>query len=453
MKYLTFQELAKLWNLSEKQVSRIVKKGEYKGKKLTIKEEKLLGGGNPKKLVLYDFEPLVILPSIIEPPKVVGLPDGFFIDKLNVKQTHQSSDLRLVGKQACYYFDLQTGEAKETPYITHLQHEGSFSSALTIRCDGTTVEVYGNPSRFGRVDNLFGFQTLDECFALYNAVLQKLGLPPFTKCTKYLYFSGGQIEGKKASKTTDGAIISHIDVTRNLSVGCDNEKTYLKALSTQSIGKSVKPYLYADENTVDWYGSNIQKNGSTYRYIKCYNKHNDLVRHQQKVLKTADSASIAYYDKLLSYCLEQGVIREEHSFKRPLLKKLNCFAWGLFSENDLVGELHHITDIRKRLEVAKMNYASVADELLERKICKTRLSANTTQSYYFMWLHGQELDTKKKQFRLHKSRLLQIGIDISVKLDISRASPIRLKSMQVIEVKVLTAPDWYKKPILRLVAQ
>jgi len=435
VKFHTFQELTVLWNLTERQVRRIVNLGEYQGKKLTIKEEKFAGSVRPRRLVLWDSSP-------ISKPKPL-IRDGFFIDKLNVKQVHEG-DLRLVGKQGIYYVDLQTGETSESPYITHLQHEGSYSTSLMIRCDGSKIEVYGNPSRFGRIDNLFGYRTLDECFAFYNSILEKFGLPPFTKCTEYLYFQGK--EGSKVNKTANGALISHIDFTRNLSVGRDNERAFLKALSTQSIGKSVKPYLYADENTVDWYSSNMQKNGSTFRYIKVYNKYQDLLRHQAKILKRADSSDFAYYGRLLDFCQENGVVREEHSFKRPLLKKLNCFAWGLFSESQLDSELQHITELRKRLSVVKTDYSTIADELLNRGICKSRQSAHATMSYYILWLHGQPLETHKTQFRVHKSRLLQLGIDIGINYDVSRSSVLYAKSSKLIEATILTPPDWYKLP-------
>ncbi len=437
MKYYNFQELTALWGLSERQVRRIVNLGEYQGEKLTIKNEKLPSGGLPRRLVLWRSSEAVFLESTDK-----GFKDGFFIDKLNVRQTYLANDLRLVGKQGCYYFDLQTGETKNTPYVTHLQLEGSYSSSLTVRCDGTTVEVYGNPSRYGRIDNLFGYRTLDECFALYNSILEKLGLPPFTKCTQYFYFQGK--EGSRISKTSDGAMISHIDVTRNWSVGRGNERTYLKALASQSIGRGVQPFLYPDENTVDWYGSNMQKNGSTFRYIKVYNKFQDLLRHQSKVLKGANSESFAYYGRLLDFCTDNGVLREEHSFKRPLLKKLGCFAWGLFSESDLQSQLEPITDIRKRLEVSKIEHETIADRLIAAGICKSGQSANATQNYYAMWLQGQELDKQKKQFRVHKSRLLQIGVDIGVKPDISRYLPTHVKSISSITVKVIQSPpDWY----------
>jgi len=63
-----------------------------------------------------------------------------------------------------------------------------------------------------------------------------------------------------------------------------------------------------------------------------------------------------------------------------------------------------------------------------------------------MWLHGEPM-VRNTQFKVHKKRLLQVGIDISQKLDISRA-PLRLKSCDIIEVKQLSMPDWYRKPIV-----
>jgi hypothetical protein len=369
--------------------------------------------------------------------------NNFFIDKLNVVQYHDigSDLLPQVGKEKLFRVDLKTGVSTEL--LTHLKLEGSYSSVLIIRCDGSKVEIYGNPSRWGRIDNLFGLKTLDDCIAVYNHILDGLGLPRFTKCTKYLYFQGK--DGKHTNKTADGAIIKHIDFTRNLSVGLGNERPFLKALSTQSIGRSVAPFLYSDENTVEWYGANVQKNGSTYRYIKVYSKICDMLRQQRKLCKGASDDDLDYFDALLQYVVLAGIAREEHSFKREYLHRHDLFAWGLFDESQFDEELQVITEIRKRLEVSNMKFETIADQLLRENICKNRQSANATQMYYSMWLHGEYMDKTKSQFREHKRRLLCIGIDISQKLDITRA-PLRLKESQLIEVTDIMPPVWYRHP-------
>jgi hypothetical protein len=371
--------------------------------------------------------------------------ENFFIDKLNIVQDHglNGNHLPLVGKEKLYRVDLKTGETAEL--VTHLKLEGSYSSALIVRCDGNRVEVYGNPSRWGRIDNLYGLKTLDECVAVYNHILDGLGLPRFTKCTRYLYLSGK--DGGKVNKTADGAIIKHIDFTRNLAVGLGNERSFMKALSTQSIGKSISPFLYPDENTVEWYGANVQKNGSEYRYIKAYCKTADLLRNQKKLTKGASQDDIDYFEDLLQFTVKNGVVREEHSFKRRYLKDNDLFAYGLFNESQFYNELNIITELRSRLEVSNMKYETIADWLLAENICKSRQSANATQMYYSLWLHGHYIDKTKRQYREHKARLLQIGIDISQKLDITRA-PLRLKESQVIEVSQIAAPDWYRHPVI-----
>ena len=113
--------------------------------------------------------------------------DGFFIDKLCVVQDHKPDNFFIphVGQYINYRVDLKTGSTSES--IGDLHFEGSYSSSLMIRSDGFRVSVYGNPSRWNRIDNLFGLKTLDDCMAVYNHILQGLGLPEFTKCTKYYY--------------------------------------------------------------------------------------------------------------------------------------------------------------------------------------------------------------------------------------------------------------------------
>jgi hypothetical protein len=373
--------------------------------------------------------------------------EGFFIDKLNVTQDYlqEGQKLKLVGKEGFYRFDLETGESTREAFVSDLKLEGSFSSSVMVKCNGYRISVYGNPSRWGRMDNLFGLDNFEDCISVYNKILNGLGLPSFTKCTNF-FFRTAQ-NGGKNQKIYNGAIFKHIDFTRNLSVGEGNERPFLKALSAHSINRSVSPYLYPNEHTVEWYGKNIQKNGSTYRYVKVYTKTADLLRHQKKHTKGGSFDDMQYYHDLIQYTAKSGVVREEHSFKREYLHRHDLCAYGLVKENQFNEELQVITEIRNRLEVSKMQYETIADQLLEKEICKSRQSANATQMAYLMWLHGEHSGVGKSQFKVHKARLLQVGIDISQKLDISRV-PLRLKSCDIIEVKPLDMPSWYRAPVV-----
>ena len=98
--------------------------------------------------------------------------------------------------------ELSTGEPiSESPNFKLV--EGSHSTKLTVRCDGSRVKITGNASRFHRIDNLFGLETIDDCIKVYNQVLASVDLPPFTKCTQVKYRQGE--EGGKVQLVTDGA--------------------------------------------------------------------------------------------------------------------------------------------------------------------------------------------------------------------------------------------------------
>lgn len=369
----------------------------------------------------------------------------WFIDKLNVHQDHQEP-LPLVGEQMVVRVDLATGETVSQAPNAKLV-EGSYSTKLTVRCDGSRVTATGNPGRFARFDNLFGLTTIEECIHVYNRVLTDLGLPPFTKCTSVKYRQGE--EGSRVQLVTDGAVIDHIDWTRNLSIPQGTEDAFLRGMSSQSMGRGKIANLYPNGKTTEWYSN------SSWLYKKLYNKAYDLKDRRSKNLKSASDEDIAYYDKLIDFCVANGVIREEHSFKRPWLRRQNLCLYGRLTESDFITHLGDIELIFKRLDdMTHTSYETISDQLLTRKIVKSTQAANATQAYAFKWLHGQSIE-RNSQYYVHKSRLLQIGIDISIPYDVSRIPPT-LKSSRVIEVTPLAVPSWYRMPStkshLRLVA-
>ena len=188
---------------------------------------------------------------------------SFFIDRLSIQQDHLQGGLPLVGRHVIERIDLETGERLPTT-VNQKIIEGSFSTKLTIRCDGQRVRVEGNPSRWQRMDNLFGLTTLDECIEVYNHVLAIYGLPPFTKNTQ-LYHR--QTPEKKASKLVgNGAEITAIDWTVNHEVGKGNEQSFIRGMSSMQIGRGRKPKLYPDGNTCNW------GEASTWNMTKLYNK-------------------------------------------------------------------------------------------------------------------------------------------------------------------------------------
>jgi hypothetical protein len=373
---------------------------------------------------------------------------SWFIDKLSMHQEHPDGGLPRIGKHGILRYDITTRETISDT-VNSSFHEGSYSSKLQIRCDGKSVSVSGNPSRFNRPDNLFGFTTLEDCVTVYNQVLISIGLPPFSKAIHYGYRQPNQ--GCEIGSYIDGPVIRSIDWTRNLAVGQGNEPAFLRALSTQTIGRGLQPHLFPNGYTVDWGSqkSRYQGRGSTYRYDKAYIKAQDLITHQAQRLKGASEEDIRYYKRLIEYCQDLGVVREEQSKKAPWLKKHGNLAYyGLCTEAAFLPHLNDIEAAIARMEVHQLSYETISEQLIESGVCRSTQSANATDAIYQKWLHGTPLNLKKSQYYTHKSRLLQIGIDISMPHDTSRMAP-QIKRGKLITVAPALAPSWYRPPSIR----
>ncbi|MGL4714003.1 MAG: hypothetical protein ACRCWP_16050 [Shewanella sp.] len=157
-----------------------------------------------------------------------------------MQQDYPEGNLPLVGRHVIERFELETGEHLP-PSVNQKILEGSYSTKLTIRCDGQRVRVEGNPSRWQRMDNLFGLQMLDECVAIFNHVLAQYGLPPFTKNTQISYRQTP--DGKTTQLVGNGAEITAIDWTVNHQVGKGKEASFIRGMSSMQIGRGRKPKL------------------------------------------------------------------------------------------------------------------------------------------------------------------------------------------------------------------
>lgn len=366
----------------------------------------------------------------------------YFIDQLFIQQQHPDGGLPLVGTHVIERLDMESGEALP-PSVNQKRLEGSFSSKLTIRCDGFKVRVEGNPSRWQRMDNLFGLQSLDECVEIYNHILAQYGLPPFTKNTR---LTPRQTPDKKsASLVGNGAEITSIDWTRNLSVGKGKEPSFIRGMSSMQIGRGRKPHLFPNGMTCGWgYGSSWALN-------KLYCKAWELKEHLKKDKRKKEGVTeqqLNYIEQLIHYCEEYGVVRDEMSMKQLFLKKHNLQFYGLVTEDDFYAHLTDIENAMKTIQINHDEHTSIADQLLELGIVKSRQAANATQSYAIMWQNGADIKNllNRSQYFEHKSRLKQIGIDIGQTFDITRLCPT-LKRSELIEVTPLPVPNWYQLPV------
>ncbi|MBN6078796.1 phage/plasmid replication domain-containing protein [Aggregatibacter actinomycetemcomitans] len=365
-----------------------------------------------------------------------------FFDWLKIEQDF-GYQLPLIGDFGYVGIHIDTGEQQEGIRIPAFKHEGSFCDSVLIKINGSILTMSGNPSRWGRIENLFGLPTIDACVNCFNSILRHLNLPEFTKCTRIFY--GQSEDGSKVKKFSDGAIIKELHITENRVVGRGNVEHYLSGLSTLNYRNSIAR-LHTNGETVDW----LSKHGNANLiYPSVYNKAYELELHSLAKIKNKFGEQSQEYKNLLKvidFCKEQGVARFEQKLKSRYLQKENLNFYGLSDYSKLKKLSDEFINIDEKLKVTAMDFETISEILLNSGVVDTVRSANTTAMYALQWSHGQVFDLNKKQVKTHRARLRKIGIDIARKCDLSKFSPVKVVSTREITVSNLIVPDWYKLP-------
>lgn len=366
------------------------------------------------------------------------------IDWLTVSQEHEH-DLPVVCDVFTLTIDANTNEVLSTRQ-PRFKHEASHSTSVTIHVQGRKVRVEGNPSRVGRLDNLFGFTSIEQCISVYNSLLREYGLPAFTRCTR-VDIRQGSSGAKSGDRISDGAKIERIDLTTNIAMGEGNVLAYLRGVSSQRIGHSIG-FLYPNGRTVAWTPKGNGQGGRL-QYRKAYDKAFEMDQNllpKIKRLYGESSPEFAYVTRVRNYCFQYGVVRMEQELKSEYLQRESLCYWGLFDEKRL-SELHsEFLKIDERLKVTAMDIVSISEQLLAEHIVDSTRSANTTAMYAIQWMHGQQFDFGKKQVQTHAARLNRIGINIRNACDTSRFAPVFVRQCREVTKNVLTIPSWYSRP-------
>lgn len=367
-----------------------------------------------------------------------------FIDWLTISQEH-AFDLPVVCDVFTLTVDANTNEVLSTNQ-PRFKHEASHSTSVTIHVQGRKVRVEGNPSRIGRLDNLFGFTTIEQCVSVYNGLLAEYGLPAFTRCT-VVNLRQGESGAKAGDWIADGAKIERIDLTTNVAMGEGNALAYLRGVSSQRIGHSIG-FLYPNGRTVSWTPKGNGKGGRL-QYRKAYDKAFEMDQNilpKIKRLYGDQSPEFAYVSRVRNYCAEQGVVRMEQELKSEFLQRECLSYWGLINERRFA-ELHdEFLKIDERLKVTAMDIVSISGQLVAEGLCPNLRSARTTASYALEWMTGAQLDFKKKQVNTHAALLNKIGINIRNACDTSRFAPVFVRQCREIEKQPLLMPTWYQRP-------
>ncbi|MGK3122486.1 phage/plasmid replication protein [Candidatus Pantoea formicae] len=364
-----------------------------------------------------------------------------FYDWLTIEQDF-GYQLPILSDVAYQRIHLESGEASALNQPT-FQHKGSFCDVVSISIRGSVLKMSGNPSKWGRLDNLFGLASVDACVSVYNQILSDLGLPAFTKCTKTMFSQAK--EGEKARLISDGAIIRELHITSNRAVGKGNEDDYISGLSTQPYRNSV-PRLHSNGKSVDW----LSKQGNVNLiYPTVYNKSHEIRLHSLTKIKnkfSEESTEYKYILDVISYCNENGIVRFEQKLKSRYLQKNSLVFWGL-SDYTRLNQLHSdFLQLDEKLSVTAMDFETISEHLISEGVVDTTRAANTTAMYAIQWFHGHSFDLNKKAVQTHRARLRKIGIDIGQRCNVAKFSPVVVRETREIKVSDCIVPNWYVKP-------
>ena len=315
--------------------------------------------------------------------------------------------------------DEETGESKLLPVFdaskaiyttqTRIEHEGSYETAIQIRCDGERVELSGNVSRFGRPDNLFGL-CVPECVVKASAIVEALGLPAFS-----------DNEDRTPMARTDThdlprtvARITRVDLTQNLATG-SREKAfrYIHSMTGQASMARGK-----GKQAPKGYGNGVTWNeGSKRWYSKLYFKADELGKYAS--------------DEVRQYCAENGIVRYEVSLKSRELadRGLNrILTWCMGKDGKDMGQVIYgqFDDVLKRNSVSTLDLSDIPGKL--GLIAESYMTGGNPYG-------KMHIRTAQR----HRKALLQYGLDIAVPLDVTRLSA----RVEVIQLQPLEVPEWY----------
>lgn len=375
-----------------------------------------------------------------------------FIDWIDMRQLHSGKNLPIVGGgvlakgQDCEeiehngvrYLVLTCGESY-THHVRPLQHEGSHSTKLLVRCDGSNVRVSGNVGRFGRPDNIFNYG-LDDTVTKASAIVAGHELPAFTtghKCALQS-MSAHDIERHVNPWVWSGTHFQELHVTRNLMAG--NEAISKEAMRHMGAkrGARLAKGIYGDETIV--FG---KQHGKLHKRVVVYRKGAEMLAHA----KGEEAKAIMKKSQEYQYAQDVGLVRVECKWGRDFLRDNGLRYQGDATMGKVISIFERETDFLLNAEPAQV--ARLVDEMP----VKLRSAA-------LHWIRGDDLRQlySRATFFRHTKALRDYGIDASEPRNVSgkpsaeNALQTLLDALPTFELRPLSVPDWYGLPEIRKAA-
>jgi hypothetical protein len=347
------------------------------------------------------------------------------VDWLTVRQYHAKAPL--LGDSLLLFVGLEEGEIRSQA-VRGLQHRGSHDSSLQVRSDGRLVEVSGNPSKWGRFDNLYGHATVQDCIEVFNAVLRQLGLPEFTdddrtRLAPHQYAKSDEV-------APNGCTITRVDLCRNWQAGSPQAaRSVVAALG--SVVRMGKPgWVSPDGCTVAW------GIGSRYVYTKYYLKGPELLKHP--------GSDPDYSARLAAWCDTVGIVRQEVSLKSMQLKRNGLDRPARWSRAVMQEQLDAYSPHRDAGQ-GRCSFQDLYQTLVESGVPRSR--ARAAQNALYAYLAGQVFEWRGPNANISRSAFYRLKSDLAV-AGVDPAAPLNVATLPVrvreVSLSPAEVPDWYR---------
>lgn len=359
--------------------------------------------------------------------------------------------------------DIESATAK----FLHLS--GSYDTSVVIRAYDNTLEFSGNPSRFDRSNNIFGYSVVEMINVINTKILPLvpslvehtyLPLPVWARFTvgerltvagertirlsdydgdkaayvrackaheSYLMGNSNVIkpytlERKEFNRYTEyvwreitysGASFSRIDLNLNIAFGhMASSDAYLAHCARVSLGR-LSPRL--DNRSVYWGGKNASANG--YWKFKAYCKLREFVAHASK-----EFAETEEYQQIYDYLVNEALVRIEMTAFREFLRQHGMLYLGNFVDDYKQEELTQLVLerisplLRTDLETIDMSMLS----RVEQAIYADWSEGKHIPSYMdVLNASGKPLLAPRTYYRIRKGIKEKLGIDVAYRRDIA----------------------------------
>lgn len=361
--------------------------------------------------------------------------DPYHVDWLTIAQQHAPGSVPDLGDGLVMRVD--PDGVIEWVSARSLGHEDSHGHSIQVRSHGGLVEWSGNPSRWGRWDNVFGLGFV-AALQVVNDSLLSLGLPPFTSEP----LAGRSADGSDAgtrygeqSVVPTGAIVRRIDVARNFSTG-ETVSTVVRALGQGSwYGKSGHP---GGPGSMSW-GSRRS------RFFKCYDKSAEIRSHKAPRIASESEYQevVAYRERLAEWCESVGLVRWEMQLGRDGLRSNGLRHLRGFE----MGKVVALAESGRKKIWPSVGLGGLSD--VARYLESTGVSPRTAQvcqGLAFQWAAGEDvfraIQDRYSPATAYRYRSLLQGCGLDVRHPPKDVTALRVQP-RLVDLSPAQPPPWY----------